>query len=111
MGNSTVIEQDSLYQKAKEFALEDKMITRESLQSLLRIGYPRSVRIMEALADEGLVDYKSRTKNIPREEVSDDELSESIRAIFTKEGRISLTILQRRLGVGYSRLEELVKKL
>jgi len=103
--------EDEFYPRAKELALQDKTITQERLQKILSVGYPRSVRLMQMLAQEGIIDAKKGSQDSLPREASDVELLDEIRAIFAKEGECSLTELQRRLLVGYSRLERLVKEL
>src|SRR5579885_464968 len=48
-------EEDELLEKARALAAEHSRISTSMLQRRLRIGYPRAARLMDALADEGIV--------------------------------------------------------
>jgi S-DNA-T family DNA segregation ATPase FtsK/SpoIIIE len=48
-------EEDELLEKARALALEHTRISTSMLQRRLRIGYPRAARLIDTLADEGVV--------------------------------------------------------
>jgi S-DNA-T family DNA segregation ATPase FtsK/SpoIIIE len=62
-------ESDELLEKARALALEHTRISTSMLQRRLRIGYPRAARLMDALAEEGIVE---RGGNASREVIGGD---------------------------------------
>jgi DNA segregation ATPase FtsK/SpoIIIE, S-DNA-T family len=49
-------EADEMLEKARALALEHSRVSASMLQRRLRVGYPRAARLMDALADEGIVE-------------------------------------------------------
>ena len=50
-------EEDPLLQRARQLAEEQQSVSASLLQRKLRIGYPRAARLLDLLADEGLVGH------------------------------------------------------
>ncbi|MEA3421868.1 MAG: DNA translocase FtsK, partial [Acidobacteriota bacterium] len=54
-GRVSMLEQDSLYDEAKQIVIESKKASASLLQRRLRVGYARAARLLDLLEDKGVI--------------------------------------------------------
>lgn len=128
--------EDGLFEDAKQAVIEAGKASTSYLQRKLRIGYSRAVRLMDLLEEGGVIGAQEGSK--PREilmsadkasqvtdnmdglfykftkedfEEEDDDLYEDAKAAVIKAGKASVSLLQAKLRVGYSRAARLLDLL
>lgn len=112
---------DELYEQAKETVIETGKASTSFIQRRLGVGYSRAAKLMDTLEVQGVVGPTNGSS--PREVliksdtvVSDaneytDDLYETTKEYVTKLKVVSTFMIQRALGVGYSRAAKLIDML
>lgn len=125
LGNISI--NNDLYEDAKSEVIKAGKASSSFLQRRLGIGYQKASDFIQRLEDEAIIGEASGAK--PREvlvkdnegldqtvivnnEVPDtDELYEEAKRLAIENGKISISYLQRKLKIGYSRSAGLVDML
>ena len=121
-------ERDELYEPAIEIILREARGSVSLLQRALGIGYGRAARLIDFMAEDGIVGgyngsnarevlYTPETWATLKAGAAEggldrlkarDSLYESAIDVIVREGRGSVSLLQRALGIGYGRAARLV---
>ncbi len=114
---------DSLYEKAEQLVVATGQASTSFLQRKLGVGYVRATHLIDALEDKGVVGpaKAGKPRKILKENthqakintmnIEDDDLYEEAKKIALKAGKVSVSILQRKLGIGFSRSSRLMEML
>jgi DNA segregation ATPase FtsK/SpoIIIE-like protein len=119
---------EELYDEAKAVVTAAGKASTSLLQRKLNIGYRKAARLIDQLEEDGIIEAENGGK--PRavlgignddgernasssdfDAPDEDELYEAAKALALKVGKASTAMLQRNLGVGYSRAAKLMDML
>jgi DNA segregation ATPase FtsK/SpoIIIE-like protein len=112
---------DEMYEQAKEVVIEIGKASTSFIQRKLGVGYSRAVKLMDTLEEQGVIGPANGSTSrqvliksdtiLPDVDEDTDDLYEATKEYVTKLKVVSTSMIQRALGVGYSRAAKLIDML